>query len=96
VFGLFAVYGLYVGFTQGVSKALIADHSPKELKGTAMGVYYFVTGFATLAASLMTGLLWDHYSPALAFQVCAGLAVLSAVLVPLTALWRRRRGSAPA
>lgn len=84
LFGLFALYGLYIGFTQGVSKALVADHSPKALKGTAMGVYYFVTGFATLGASLLTGVLWDVYSPAVAFNTCAVLAVVSALAIPLT------------
>lgn len=93
LFGLFALYGLYIGFTQGVSKALIADHSPAALKGTAMGLYYFVTGFATLAASLMTGFLWDRFSPAVAFQVCAALAVVSAVLVPVTSMVVRRRNA---
>jgi len=91
LFGLFALYGLYIGFTQGVSKALVADHSPKALKGTAMGMYYFVTGFATLAASLLTGILWDRYSPAVAFQVAAGIAVVSAVFVPVTSMVIRRQ-----
>lgn len=91
LFGLFALYGLYIGFTQGVSKALVADHSPKALKGTAMGVYYFVTGFATLGASLLTGVLWDVYSPAVAFNTCAVLAVVSALAIPVTSLGFRAR-----
>lgn len=92
IFGLFTVYGVYIGFTHGVSKALVADHSPKELKGTAMGVYYFLTGFATLASSLVTGVLWDRYSPAVAFQFCALLAAVAAVAIPLTKLRLRGDG----
>ncbi len=34
------VYGVYMALTEGVGKALIADHAPKQLRGTAMGIFY--------------------------------------------------------
>lgn len=58
--GLFAVYGLYMGCTDGVGKALVVDLVPPEFKGTAIGMLGTVTGFAILGASTIAGLLWER------------------------------------
>jgi len=76
-----AVYGLYYALTQPVLKALVAETVAQEIRGRALGVYYFVTSVATLAASLITGELWKHYGASLPFYVSAGLAAISAVLL---------------
>jgi len=34
---LFGTYGLYIGFTEGVEKALVADIAPQDLRATAIG-----------------------------------------------------------
>ena len=87
---LFLLYGVYIGISQGVSKALVSDHAPKEAKGTAMGIFNLLTGVAALGASGLTGVLWDRYGFALAFQVSAGLAVLALVFVPVSLLKIKR------
>jgi len=74
---LMALYGVYMALTDGVGKALIADHAPKERRGEAMGVYYALTGVTTLGASLVAGALWDRTGPAAPFLVGAGFAVLA-------------------
>jgi MFS family permease len=76
-----AVYGLYYALTQPVLKALVVEAVGEDVRGRALGIYFFVTSVATLAASLITGLLWKHYGAGLAFYVSAGLAVASAVLL---------------
>jgi MFS family permease len=78
---LFGVYGVYIGMTDGVSKALVGDFSPKTGKGTAMGLYYMVTGFATLAASGIMGILWTAYGYQIAFYFGAATALASVLLV---------------
>ncbi len=78
---LFGIYGIYIGMTDGVSKALVGDFSPKQGKGTAMGLYYMVTGFATLAASGLMGLLWNRYGYRIAFDFGAATAAVSVLLV---------------
>lgn len=93
---LFILYGLYIGMTDGVSKALVGDLSPKKGKGTAMGLYYMVTGFATLAASGIMGLLWNLYGYHVAFSFGAGTALLSVVLVILFGRTPSSSGSQPA
>jgi predicted MFS family arabinose efflux permease len=46
-----------------------------------LGIYFFLTSVATLAASLITGELWKHYGAAIPFYVSAALAVGSAALL---------------
>jgi MFS family permease len=76
-----AVYGLYNALTQPVLKALVVDAVGASVRGRALGIYFFVTSVATLAASLITGELWKHYGAAIPFYVSAGLAVGSAALL---------------
>jgi MFS family permease len=74
-----AVYGLYYALTQPVLKALVVESVASEVRGRALGIYFFVTSVATLAASLITGELWKYYGPSVPFYVSAGLALVSAV-----------------
>jgi MFS family permease len=76
-----AVYGLYNALTQPVLKALVVDAVGESVRGRALGVYFFVTSVATLAASLITGELWKHFGAAIPFYVSAALAVGSAALL---------------
>jgi len=80
---LLPIYGLYMALTDGVSKALVVDHAKPERRGTALGVYYMLTGLATMLASLLAGLLWDRYGPAAAFLLGAAGAALALVLIPV-------------
>lgn len=72
-----ALWGLHMGFTQGLLAALIAAAAPAELRGTAFGVYNLVTGLALLAASVIAGLLWELLGPGGTFLAGAGFAALS-------------------
>ncbi len=76
-----AVYGLYYALTQPVLKALIVETVGQEVRGRALGAYFFVTSVATLAASLITGELWKHYGAGVPFYFSAGLAAVSAMLL---------------
>ncbi len=76
-----AVYGLYYALTQPVLKALVVETVAQDVRGRALGVYFFVTSVATLAASLITGELWKHYGAGVPFYFSAALAGLSAILL---------------
>ena len=80
VWGLFALYGLFMGLTEGVQKAFLAAITTPSGKATAFGVYATATGLATLPASLIGGWLWEHVSPAATFYFGAGTAGLAALL----------------
>ena len=82
-----ALWGLHMGFTQGLLASLVADHAPADLRGTAFGMFHLVTGIATLAASIIAGLLWDVVGPSSTFLAGAiftgvALAALSLVRQP--------------
>jgi MFS family permease len=79
-----AVYGIYYALTQPVLKALIVDAVAKEIRGRALGAYFFATSVATLAASLITGELWKHYGASVPFYVSAGLAVVAAGMLAVS------------
>jgi len=79
VWPLFLCYGIYIAFTEGVSKALISNLVPSEARGTALGLFYMVTGLLAVVASLAAGYLWDHVSVGAPFYLGSGLALIAAV-----------------
>ncbi len=76
-----AVYGFYYALTQPVLKALVVETVGENVRGRALGIYFFVTSVATLAASLITGELWKHYGAAIPFYFSAGMALAAAGLL---------------
>ena len=78
---LFLAYGLYFGFAEGTEKALIADLAPASRRGMAFGIYNAVLGVGQLAASVVFGLLWTAFSPAIAFAFGAAVALVATALL---------------
>lgn len=72
-----ALWGLHMGFSQGLLSALVADNAPPELRGTAFGVFNLMTGLALLAASIIAGALWDLVGPHATFLAGAGFTMLA-------------------
>jgi len=79
--GLFLVYGLYFGLTEGVEKAFVADMVPAKRRGTAFGLYNLAFGITVLPASLLFGLAWDTLGASTAFIGSACVSVLAIVLL---------------
>jgi len=84
-----ALWGLHLGFTQGVLAAFIADTAPPDLRGTAFGVFNLLTGVALLAASVIAGVLWDRFGPQATFLM--GAAFTSLALAGVVHVRRSRR-----
>jgi MFS family permease len=85
-----AIWGLHMGFTQGLLATLVADTAPEDLRGTAFGAFNFVSGIAMLLASVIAGALWDGYGPRMTFLV--GAVVTSVAFAGLAVIhWRRGR-----
>src|SRR3984893_18418647 len=78
------LWGLHMGFTQGLLATLVADTAPEELRGTAFGMFNLITGLALLVASVIAGVLWDVVGPQGTFLGGAAFTVLTlAGLVPV-------------
>jgi MFS family permease len=81
------LWGLHMGFTQGLLATLVADTSPPELRGTAFGMFNLLTGGALLAASVVAGMLWDRVGAPATFL--SGAALATVALFGLVAIRRR-------
>lgn len=82
---LFAVYGLYSGFTEGVEKAFISDNAQPHLKATAIGLHAALVGIGLFPASCIAGILWKYCGPQAPFVFgsvmgCAAAAGLMIIL----------------
>ena len=86
---LFAIYGIYMGATDGVGKALAIDLAPSELKATAVGLVGTVTGLCTIVASVVAGLLWDNIGAWSTF-VYGAIGAAIAIVVLMTAIQKPR------
>ncbi|MFN7012201.1 MAG: MFS transporter [Allorhizobium sp.] len=87
------LWGLHMGFTQGVLATLVADTAPAELRGTAFGVFNLMTGVVLLAASVIAGLLWDATGPMGTFLAGAGFTLVTLAGLAWLEARRRRNGS---
>jgi MFS family permease len=74
-----ACYGLFYALTNPVLKALVVETVPAEVRGRALGIYFFVTSLTTLLASVITGELWKAYGAPVPFYLSAGIAAVSAL-----------------
>ena len=81
LFVLFACYGLFMGATEGVEKALAADLVPEDQRGTAFGWFNLVAGILLLPASILFGLAYQGISPGCAFLFSGGCSLLAAILL---------------
>lgn len=78
------LWGLHMGFTQGLLATLIADKAPPELRGTAFGVFNLITGLAMLLANIIAGALWDAFGPEGTFLAGAAFTILTLIgLLPV-------------
>jgi MFS family permease len=80
IWGLFVLYGIFMGLTEGIQKAYLATIIPPDFKATAFGVYNTVVGLATLPASIIGGWLWDAFSSSATFYFGSAMAAVAAVL----------------
>jgi MFS family permease len=81
-----ALWGLHMGFTQGLFATLVADTAPPELRGTAYGMFNLLSGLALLIASVLAGALWESVGPQSTFF--AGALFTAIALVGLAATRR--------
>jgi len=73
---LFILFGIFFAIDEGQSKAYISDLE-KTKRGTAIGVYNFVTGIIYLPASIIAGFLWSINSDyAFIFAAVISMAAL--------------------
>jgi MFS family permease len=76
-----ALWGLQMGVIQGLLSAVVADASPRQLRGTAFAVYDVAVGIATLVAGIGAGALWVAGGASATFSAAALLATVAAFVL---------------
>lgn len=76
---LFVVYGSYYGLTEPAEKALVKELAPEAVRGRAYGFYNFIIGASAVPAGVLTGWLWQTWSPLVALATGAGIAAASSI-----------------
>ncbi len=80
--GIFML-GCQTGIAQNTFASLIADYVPKDILGTAFGIYYLFSGLATVCAGIFGGIIAETYGISLIFIVSFFLSAFSLWLVSL-------------
>lgn len=78
------LWGLHMGFTQGLLAAMVTDTAPSRLRGTAYGIFNLVCGIAMLVASVIAGILWDKFGASMMFltgAVFTSIALIGLLLI---------------
>ena len=88
------LWGLHMGFSQGLLATLIADSAPAPLRGTAFGVFNLMTGVTVLTGNVAAGLMWDAYGSYGTFIAGALLSAVGAFAFGLIAVRRAWQASA--
>ena len=83
------LWGAHMALTQGIFARMIADSAPDHLRATSFGAFWFVTGIATLLASLAAGLMWDRDGSQATFLMGAGAAAVALAMLSLLQQPRR-------
>jgi len=91
---LVALYGLFFGTYETLSRAVVPRYAPGELRGTAYGLFYIVVGLSTLAGMTLVGYLWDTVGRAAAFEYSAVMGLAGASLLSALAV-RAKRSRTP-
>lgn len=76
---LFSLYGLYMGFTEGVEKALVSDIAEADARGTAIGLHATLVGIGLFPASLFAGLLWKFLGPQAPFYFGSLMGITASI-----------------
>jgi MFS family permease len=94
VWGLVALYAAFYGLTEGSERAFVADLVPERLRGRAYGIFHAAIGIAALPASVIFGILWNRFSPRVAFLTGAAVALAAAVTLWVASRALRREATA--
>ena len=76
---LFFMYGLAYALVEGNQRAYITELSTKSTYGSMLGIFYMISGIASLIASLLAGILWT-INPAIPCLYAAALSLIAAFL----------------
>jgi MFS family permease len=78
----FLLAGVGIGFAETAETAAVAHALPDRLRGNGYGILGLVQSAGDLGATLVAGVLWAVFSPAVAFTYAAVWMLASVLLAP--------------
>jgi MFS family permease len=84
---LAAIFGLYIGISETVQRAVVPRYVSSELRGTAFGVYNLVLGTSFFVSNVIFGFLWDNYN--LSTAVVYSIVLTSAAIIGMSVFIKR-------
>lgn len=84
------LWGAYMGLSQGLLSAMVAETAPDDLRGTAFGLFNLLTGGALLVASVLAGWLWAAYGPTATFIAGALFSAVACGIIAARMDWHEK------
>jgi MFS family permease len=78
---IFAIGGTVYASQQSLERAVAADLVPGHVRSTGFGVLATVNGIGDIVSSLVVGLLWSAFAPAIGFTYSLVLSLAGAVAI---------------
>jgi MFS family permease len=80
---LAAIFGLYIGISETVQRAIVPMYVASELRGTAYGLYNVVIGTTFFVANVVFGFLWDNSSltAAVSYSMITAITAVAGMLM---------------
>ena len=75
------IYGLYVGISETIQRALISKYVSQQNRGTAFGFYGLIVGVCLLIGNITFGFLWDNYDVNIALLYSISLSTLAIIFM---------------
>lgn len=79
-------FGLAMGATEGVERAVLGDLAPESERGTAYGWYYALAGLAAIPAGALFGAVWQFKGAQAAFAMSSLFGIASLLFLRLWAM----------
>jgi MFS family permease len=80
---LAAIFGMYMGISETVQRAVIPRYVASEFRGTAYGLYSVVIGTSFFVANVIFGYLWDNFNltAAVSYSVITAITAVSGMFI---------------
>lgn len=77
------IFGIYVGITETIQRAMIPKYVTTELRGTAYGFYSLVLGVCFFTSNLTFGFIWDSYGigEAVLYSLCLSFSSVIGIIL---------------
>ena len=81
-FTIGAIYGVYMGISETMQRAILPRHVSPDLMGSAYGLYNLVIGTTLFVGNILIGLLWDKYNInfATTYSITMSIAAMTGML----------------